>query len=436
MEKINEFKFKQITKSRFIRNVTLIASGTALAQLITIVFSPIITRFYGPEAFGLLGIFTSLLGIISPVGALAYPIAIVLPRKDADAKGLVRLSLFIGAFTASILAVLLFLRGGEILALLDSEAIAPYSLLLPFAVFFSVCEQVLGQWVIRKKYFALKARIAVFQSAVLNLSKSGAGFFIPSGALLIFLSTAGQFFHAFLLWAGVKIYQKNTISDREETESYSMNKIAKEYYDFPVYRAPQVFLNGISQSLPVLMLASFFGPASAGFYSLGRRILGLPSGLIGQAVGDVFYPRITEASHKGENIYRLILKATLALAAVALIPFAFVFVFGPWLFSFVFGEEWVIAGEYSRWMALWIYFTFINTPSLMAIPLLEAQRFQLFFSVNTLLVRTSAMIAGCYYFKNDLVAVIIFSVSGAIANIILILNILLKSKNMKRVRSI
>jgi O-antigen/teichoic acid export membrane protein len=65
-----------------VRNVTIVASGTAGAQVITMAFAPLITRLYGPEAFGLLGTFVAILGIVTPLAALTYPIAIVLPKSD------------------------------------------------------------------------------------------------------------------------------------------------------------------------------------------------------------------------------------------------------------------------------------------------------------------------------------------------------------------
>ena len=71
-------KIKKLTQSKFIRSVVLVAGGAAGAQAITMAFAPIITRFYGPEAFGLLGTFTAILGIVMPIAALSYPIAIVL----------------------------------------------------------------------------------------------------------------------------------------------------------------------------------------------------------------------------------------------------------------------------------------------------------------------------------------------------------------------
>jgi O-antigen/teichoic acid export membrane protein len=423
-----------IAKSKFIKNVTLVASGTAMAQAITIAFSPIITRLYGPDAFGLLGVFVSLLGMLSPVAAFAYPIAIVLPRYDSQAKSIVRLSLGLAIVFSLIIWFLLMFDGKRLLALLDSEAILPYAALLPFAIFFSVCEQVAGQWVIRKKLYAIKARIAVIQTTLNNLLLTGAGFLLPTGAILIVISTAGHVIHALLLWLGICRSSSETGLNVNKVQESSLKQIALEYYDFPAYRAPQVFLNAISQNLPTLMLASFFGPAAAGFYSLGRRVLALPSNIIGQAVGDVFYPHITEAAHRGQNLTRLILKATLALAAVAVIPFSVVIAFGPQLFSVVFGSDWLIAGEYARWLALWLFFVFVNNPTNKALPLLGAQKFHLLYSVNTLFIRILAMVAGCYFFESDLAAIIIFSVSGAIINIVLILIVLSKSKKLENVR--
>ena len=71
-----------IMKKKFIRNVVLVVTGTASAQLVTMLLSPIITRLYGPEAYGHMGVFLAIVGVIAPVAALTYPIAIVLPKKE------------------------------------------------------------------------------------------------------------------------------------------------------------------------------------------------------------------------------------------------------------------------------------------------------------------------------------------------------------------
>ncbi len=83
-------------KRPLVRSVMVVASGSAAAQAITMAFSPIITRLYGPEAYGSMGVFMSIAGVASTVAALSYPIAIVLPRSDVEALGLMRASMYVG----------------------------------------------------------------------------------------------------------------------------------------------------------------------------------------------------------------------------------------------------------------------------------------------------------------------------------------------------
>lgn len=427
-------KIEGFLRKPFVRNVTIVAIGTAAAQAITMAFSPLITRIYGPEALGLLGVFSSLVAILTPIAALAYPIAIVLPKEDSEAKGLVKLSLLVSIAIFCVVVIILLIGGEKLLALLDSEAIAPFVMLIPLSMLFAAFRQIGQQWLIRKKHFAITAKVAVLQAFLLNSARTAIGWIIPLGAVLVVLATFGHGLHATMIWVG--LIKTRKLEDRfapKEISQMQLGKLAKKYYDFPLYRSPQVFLNAISQSLPVLMLASFFGPSAAGFYTICRTVLGMPSHLIGQAVGDVFYPRITEASHRGEDLSRLILKATLALAAVGIIPFAIIVAFGPQLFSFVFGAEWIKTGIYARWMALWVFMGFINRPSVVTIPTLSIQGFFLIFEILSIGCRIAALAAGFLFFKNDEIAVVLFSITGLLLNLLLISFTLIRAKSSEGV---
>ena len=56
---LSHMRIKDLLKSSFVRNVALIIGGSVIAQVITIAFSSIIRRLYGPETFGILGVFLS-----------------------------------------------------------------------------------------------------------------------------------------------------------------------------------------------------------------------------------------------------------------------------------------------------------------------------------------------------------------------------------------
>lgn len=416
----------ELAKKPFVRNVTILATGTALAQAVTMVFSPIITRLYGPEAYGILGVFTGIVGIISPIAALAYPIAIVLPRNEEDAKGLARLSLFIAGGMSILVTLILLFLNDPLIALFKIEVIAPYIYLIPLVIFFSALLEVMSQWLIRTNQYSITAKVAFLQALIMNSTKAGIGWFNPTAVVLIIFATINSGFQAFMLFVGMKRSKRKQSIEIDKPET--LKDLAKKYRDFPMFRAPQIFINAISQSLPVFLLASFFGPSSVGFYSIGIAVLSMPSQLIGKSVGDVFYPRIAKAANNKENLTYLIKKATFALAATAVVPFGLVILFGPWLFQFVFGQEWLVAGEYARWLAIWSFFMFLNSPSINALPVMNEQLFHLKFTIFSLVGRTAALAIGYYFFSSDLVAIALFGIIGAILNFSIISITIHKSK--------
>lgn len=411
-------RIKSFTQRPFVRSVAVLATGTAAAQFITMAFSPVITRLYGAEAFGTLGVFTTLLGFLGPLAALSFPIAIILPKKNGKAYALIKLSLVVSFIFTFILSVIIVIFKDTLIDILNLQNIGNLIYLLPGAVFFTVILQILQQWFIRLREFKLMSKTAVYQALILNILKSGIGMLQPTATVLISISAVSPLIYGGMLMKGMKNkfgFLKSSYMNR-----YSKVAVAREYKDFAYFRSPQILLNRISSGLPIILLASFFGPATAGFYTLSRSVLSMPVQLIGKSVADVFYPRITEASANNENMAEMILKATRALAGVGAIPFGIIIVFGPWLFSIIFGSEWVVAGEYARWISFWLFFALINKPSVAAIPVLNLQGQFLVYELVNVFLKTVAIGIGFLAFGSDVYAIILFSVVGVITNIFLI----------------
>lgn len=70
----------EINRLNFIllRQISLLGAGTGGAQAIAFVFSPLITRLYGPEVYGLLGSYMALTLLLLPLVSLTFPVAVVL----------------------------------------------------------------------------------------------------------------------------------------------------------------------------------------------------------------------------------------------------------------------------------------------------------------------------------------------------------------------
>src|SRR5690625_612434 len=422
-------KLKKYTSSSFLKGVVVMVMGTAGAQVITLLLSPIITRIYGPDAFGVLGTFVALINIIAPIAALTYPIAVVLPKEEDEALGVVRLSLRITLIITILSLIILFFFRNYLINIFNLEEISSYLFLIPLVILFSGIMQISEQWLIRTKQFAINAKVNFLQSIIINVSKVGIGLFNPVASVLVILQVISNGLKAFMMIVFSGSFRKIRFSTVVKS-NLSLIKPLKKYKDFPLFRAPEVLLSAFSQNLPVLLLTAFFGPASAGFYTIGRSVLSLPSRLIGKAVGDVFYPHITEAANRNENITRLIARATIALIIVGIIPFGVIILFGPSLFKFIFGTSWEYAGEYARWISLLSFSIFINRTSIRSLPILNEKRFLLAYTVIILVVQSISLVIGFYIFNSDLVAVALFGITGLILNIILIILTIKKSRKL------
>lgn len=197
-------QIQKLFKSPFVRNVFTVAAGTAAAQAVGIAFAPIITRIYGPEAFGILGTYLAIVTVLTPMVALCYPYAIVLPKKSDEANSLVKLSVYISFGVAILVFCLLIIFGRPLLVLVGAESISAFIFLIPLSLLFIAWLQILTQWLIRKKCFRVKAKYGVLNSLIINGSKALVGLFYPFASALVIMSFIGNLLHTGLLYLGLK----------------------------------------------------------------------------------------------------------------------------------------------------------------------------------------------------------------------------------------
>lgn len=417
-------KLREFGRNRIVRGVAVVAGGTAGAQLIALCFSPFITRLYGPEAFGVLAAFTAIITAIAPLVSLSYPIAIVLPRTDKQAKVLVQLSLWTSLLISLAAVGVILIFGGAFAQSLSLGMTSAHFALVPLALLATACLNVANQWLIRKKLFVLRARAAVIQSALLNGAIVMIGVFANHAGVLIVLTVASNCLFAFALFY---FSNRSLVGHGRYKARFSLIPKRKaavaamvRYRDLALYRTPQILLSNITQSAPTLVLAALIGPAVAGYYALARMALSKPVILVGTAVGDVIYPHLADARNGRKSLTRLITGSTLSLLAIGVIPFGLVIWLGPSLFSWVFGPDWSEAGEYARWLSIMLLFNLVNRPTVAAIPVLGMERWFLLYGMVSSALRVGGLFIGYGVWKSDIAAVAMFSVLGAVAYLFLI----------------
>ena len=92
----------------FIKNVTILSIGTALAQAVSIISIPVLSRLFPPEAFGVAAVFASVGGIGGIISCLRYDLAIMLPKEEKDAASVFFLSLIFVFLVSGVFFIVLW----------------------------------------------------------------------------------------------------------------------------------------------------------------------------------------------------------------------------------------------------------------------------------------------------------------------------------------
>ena len=399
------------SRSKFVRNVLAVATGVAAAQAISLAFMPFLTRLYGPEAFGALAAFTAIINIITPLATLGYANAIVMPKTDEEANAVARLSLVSAAIVSPIVLISIYVFQLQLAKLTGLEHQPNLLYLIPISLLLVALLSVANQVAIREGLFKAKSSSYVASTFIMNLGKLGAGYISATGITLIIFLIISKLINYIILMA--RVPKVGAFNFRHWFGLNGIQKAALDNKDFAIYRLPQSMLNAAAVGLPVILLTNYYGSSAAGYYSLTTLILGAPVLLLGQSVGEVFYPKITNAiRQQASNSLQLVIKATLALGGVAIIPFGTVILFGPDLFAFAFGEQWKTAGEYAQWIAPWLACVLATRGILAAFPILNLQSYLLVQEVFSIILRSLALIVGLKYYQSDLIAIALFSVVG------------------------
>jgi O-antigen/teichoic acid export membrane protein len=334
-----------LPENRFLRRLAMLSGGTLLGQLLLVASSPLLTRLYGPEAFGALAVFSSLSAIVGLVAGLRYEFAVPVVADAEEAADLVGLGLATSALTAALTALGAWAAGPWLARLTGLPELAWLVWLLPATVLLNGLVLPLSFWSVRQGTFRVNTADKLVQGAgqvgpQLLLGAAGAGG--PGGLVLGYslgyLARLLHFLHALPGPERARLLLR--IRWRR------LWPLARRHWRYPAFSAPSTLLESAVQLLPAVLLAALYGPVVAGWFGLGQRVMGLPVKLLAQAASQVFLgeaPRLLLGGDPAAG-RRLVARSAAGFAVVGLAGTVPVVLLGPGLFAFVFGEPWREAG--------------------------------------------------------------------------------------------
>lgn len=333
-----------------LRATLTLLTGSVLAHALPLLLGPLLTRLYTPEDFGQFALLWAMATNLSVVGCARYEFALPLESSPSRAALLMALcARLLLAVTLASVAVALVLIFWKDLA---------QAWLLPLAVLAGGSTQWLTLWATRSQRFGLLslARLvqqgggAVLQTLLGLLQMGATGLLL--GPIVAGLFAAGLLARPAPQGGWARLWLQPLVR---------LKAMATRHRDFPLFNTPHAFVGALQDTLTLLLIAAWAGDAAAGFWALSLRYLKAPSALLGGALSQALYPLLLQAN-SASQARALVQRSMLALAALAIPLAALLLLWGPVLFTTLFGDQWRDAGALARGLSLYIALHFIASP--------------------------------------------------------------------------
>lgn len=414
------------SNSEFNNNSVTLIIGTTIGQAIPIAISPILTRIYTPEDFGVFAVFLAITAIFSSIANARYELAIILPKKDEDAINVFAIGLFITILLSLFLLFFIIIFNDSIVSFLGNEEIGIWLYFVPVSVLFIGLFNLLNYFNTRKKNYKDIANTNIIKGVIFATIQLTVGI-VKNGATGLI---SGQILS--LIFANTKLL-KNIF--KEENIIKNINKLkmlalGKKYINFPKYTMPEAFTFAISRQLINILISALYSIVTLGFYSLSQRVVGLPLTIISNSVRQVFFQIATEEKNKTGNIVSTFNSTVKKLTFLGLPFFIIIFFTAESLFSFVFGEKWAIAGVYVQLLIPLYFIRFVVDSLLSTVYIFHKQKMSLYWQLS-LFIFSILSIYFCHFYEFSFISFLYVYVTISILHYIILFLILKKAARGK-----
>ncbi len=351
-------KLLSLKNNQYYKNFLMMLSGNTVSQIIPFIIAPIISRIFTPEQFAIQSNFLAIAGLIGIIAAGRYEFGIVLPESEKKSNSLIILSfiiiVIISAFTLGLIPF-----KSNIGFFYNDNVLPKYIIYISLAVFLYGIYNLFFNINLRRKNFKTITYSRISQSFFGNITYVILGYLLLGTDGLIWGWFFGQIISTIILIIPIK-----NIKEIFSNISFSDIKIvAKEYKDFPMINSLHAFSDIFATQFFIFwLITNEFGILVLGLFSVMNRYLRAPIQLVTGAVSQIYYKEATDLKNNNQSSFSVAIK-TIKICLVFAIPFTLlILIWGPEIFSWYLGSNWLNAGKYAQIMAPALFLNFIFSP--------------------------------------------------------------------------
>lgn len=360
--------------SQMMTSVGVLMFGTLAAQVISFGSTPILSRLFGPEAFGQYGLFMAMMTLLASTSGGRLELAVSLPRQERTSQHIAAAARFL-ALAVTLAAMLLVTAAlGVAGALLDASGQPLWLLAIPPVALLIAWNGTYAQQNLRALEFAIQARLRFLQSALylgIAVLLGWAGF-VSSGLIVATFATQA------LIFLFHHRRNRQAISGLRRASA-----VVRRYRDFPTKQVPATLIETGTAYLPVLFIAPQFGSTVAGYFFFAQTVLRQPVAFLSNSIGEIYRQWLSRQVAHGLPAHQGTIKAVLLLTALSVAIFVPIIALAHWLVPLAFGVKWSGAAAYFQVFALISAFQFVASPISSAFFILSRQHWDVILQMVT-----------------------------------------------------
>lgn len=397
---------QKIKKSDFLRSVAFLSTGNILANLLSFLSIPIVSRIYTEQAFGDYAVMVSVASIINGAASLGLTSAIMMPDTERKTREVFMVALIM-QISVCTLCFLLALILSPIYEIYELSGFYVISLFLIYI--YLLCS---GLFSLLAVYVnKLRKNRILFWNALINAMATFC-FTIPLGLLgfdgfgFLFAAIAGFTVSNLQMLRHVRPFVKlKGIS--------SFFVICKEYKDFVLYQFPSNLISTFAIQLPNQLFSSYFGNTALGGYAMCERILGVPMRLIGAPITTIYFRQLAQGVKEGKDLGHFTYVLITRILMLAFIPCIVLLFFSEDIFIFILGNSWTSVGAIVSVLVVPYIFTFCTNCVSYCLVVLKKQRVNLYLSIIHLSIIIASIAFGIIYWGDFMATMKCFAVASS-----------------------
>jgi O-antigen/teichoic acid export membrane protein len=412
-----------LSRRPFLKNVSIMLTGAAAGQCVSVALAPVLTRIYSPQQFGVLRVYTAVLSILVVRGSLRYELTLPLANSEEDAINLVAVCGCTLLGMTTLIGILAFAVPESLVKDIWPTPIYwlrvnVYCGLLVLGFFCLGAYYIALYLATRQGAFRAIARTRVNQGVAGPLTQIGLGLGGAGAPGLVIGSILGQSVGTFGL-----VYR--VLNERRQLlrgiSWQRMRALAWRYRRFPMIASWAALIDTAGgNQLLFLMVSTVYSARIAGFIFLADRVVARPLTLIGTSILQVFVGEAGRtASSDPAKLQARFYQVTSRQFLLAAVWILLCNVAATALFPTIFGADWSDAVIYLRAMSIGYLAQLVVMPVFHTLQILEKQALAAAWQLGRLLLILSVFAVSIHENLTAPWAVFSYSAAQALSSALL-----------------